>query len=299
MENDVSKKVNNNIRQIIETVVVTFILGQGIHYFSQFFRSKYFAWLKTLTVDEGMNHILMYAGHIIFLVVMLWYAWCVKNDRKYILSFAKGKLSRNFKCALLGAITGFAMMAMCVFAASLNGNLEIHPAAYVNVSLFLLAFLAVWLQSSTEEIESRGFVFGRMYGEGVPVITAAAVSGFFFSFLHVSSPGYGLIPFTTILLIGILFALSVYYFGSIWFACMLHTMWNFSQDFIFGLPDSGLPSSVSIFNTTVKGSGFFYDATFGIEGSLMAILVTIIVTIIVVIVGKRVRKLRDIEENNG
>lgn len=190
------------------------------------------------------------------------------------------------------------MMGICVFAASVNGNLEIRPSASVNIPLFLFAAFAVLLQSSTEEIESRGFVFGKMNGEGVPVVTAAAVSAFYFAFFHATNPGFGLLPFAVIFSSGMLFALSVYYFRNIWFTFTVHMMWNFSQDFIFGLPDSGIQSAVSVFNTTVKGSSFFYDEVFGIEGSPMAILVMAVTCVIVVIVGRRVQASRNSKENN-
>ena len=67
-------------------------------------------------------------------------------------------------------------------------------------------------------------------------------------------------------------------------------MWNFTQDFIFGLPDSGKPAAVSIFNTTVSSSSFFYDKDFGIEGSLMAILVNATVCVIVLLIGNYLKR---------
>ena len=33
-------------------------------------------------------------------------------------------------------------------------------------------------------------------------------------------------------------------------------VWNYTQDFLFGLPDSGKPAAVSVFSTEVQGSGF-------------------------------------------
>ncbi|MBQ6400659.1 MAG: hypothetical protein IJI20_00085 [Firmicutes bacterium] len=58
--------------------------------------------------------------------------------------------------------------------------------------------------------------------------------------------------------------------------------------FIFGLPDSGTPAAVSIMSSTVQGSGFFYDRTFGIEGSWMAIIVNIAACVVVALIGRRI-----------
>ena len=85
-------------------------------------------------------------------------------------------------------------MGICVFAAASNGNLESRPASVVNILVFVFAFLAVLIQATIEEIESRAFVFGKMNGEGVPLIPAAMISAFFFAYLHAANPGFGLLP---------------------------------------------------------------------------------------------------------
>lgn len=286
----------SRFRSSIETAVTVFVLGYGLHYIGYFLRQRYFNLLEGLAVDEGIAHVLMYLGHVIFLAILLLYALAVRKDRKYILSFAKGRLSHNAMYALAGIVTGFVLMGICVFAAASNGNLEIRPAAAVRIPLFVFAFFAVLIQATVEEIESRAFVFGKMKEEGVPLIPASVISAFFFAYLHAANPGFGWLPLTSIFVVGALYALSYYYFGTIWFCCTAHMMWNFTQDFIFGLPDSGKPAVVSLFNTTVNGSGFFYDETFGIEGSYMAILVNALTCIAVVVIGRSVRKRRSTGE---
>lgn len=286
----------SHFRSVAETAVTVFVLGYGLHYIGYFLRKRYFDLLEGSAADESIAHVLMYLGHVIFLAILLLYALAVRKDRKYILSFTRGRLGYNIKNALAGIVTGFVLMGICVFAAASNGNLEIRPAASVRITVFVFAFFAVLIQATVEEIESRAFVFGKMNDEGVPLIPAAVISAFFFSCLHAANPGFGWLPLTSIFVVGVLYALSYYYFGTIWFCCTAHMMWNFTQDFIFGLPDSGKPAVASLFNTTVNGSGFFYDETFGIEGSYMAILVNILACIAVVVIGKAVRKRRGTEE---
>ena len=281
---------HESLRSIIEKAVIVFVLGYGLHYFGYFIRTRYFGLLETLSIDEGISHVLLYLGHVVFLSVMFLYAWAVKNDRKYFFSFAKGKLSRNFKFALIGAIVGFVQMGICISAAVLNGDLQVIPAAVVKIPVFIFAIIAVFIQASTEEIESRGFVFGKMNCEGVPIVTAAVISSFFFSYLHMTNPGYGWIPLLCLFTAAMFYVLSYYYFKTIWFSCMAHMMWNFAEDFIFGLPNSGRPAAVSLFNTVVKNSSFFYDESFGIEGSFMAIMVNVLSCVAVVLIGRYIRK---------
>ncbi|MBQ3334869.1 MAG: hypothetical protein IJG85_04685 [Eubacteriaceae bacterium] len=65
---------------------------------------------------------------------------------------------------------------------------------------------------------------------------------------------------------------------------MFHTAWNYSQSIIFGLPNSGVLSSCSIFilDTETARSGFFYDPAFGVEGSPGAILILALVIAVVI-----------------
>ncbi len=273
----------------IEKAVTVFVLGYGLHYFAYFLRARYFTWLGDQPLDEGIAHALGYLGHTFFLAVLLLYALAVKKDRKYILAFCEGKPSRNLKFALLGALTGFLMMGICIFSAAVHGDLSIHFSSGMAVPVFMLSLFAVLLQASVEEIESRAFVFGKMHREGVPLWPAILVSAIFFSYLHAANPGFGLLPLLSIFVVGILYALSYHYFGTIWFTCTAHMMWNFTQDFIFGLPDSGKPAAVSVFSSAVQGSGFFYDKDFGIEGSWMAILVNLAACILVILAGRRMR----------
>jgi len=107
-------KEKSNAAVVMEKIVMVFVLGYGLHYLGYFLRIRYFNFLEATVSDEGVSHILMYLGHTIFLIIMLLYAWAVRKDRKYILSFSSGKLSRNLLFALYGAVFGFAMMGICV-----------------------------------------------------------------------------------------------------------------------------------------------------------------------------------------
>ncbi|MBQ3281149.1 MAG: CPBP family intramembrane metalloprotease [Eubacterium sp.] len=272
-------------RSVLATIATVFVLGYGLHYLGYFLRVRYFNWLDTLQLDEGLAHSLGYLGHVIFLIIMVIYALMVKQDRKYVFSFCRGPALRNLKYAVIGAVTGFAMMGICIGAAAMNGDLVIGFAPNANYGLFAIAALCVFVQASVEEIEGRGFVFGKMNAEGVPTLVAVLVSSFYFSYLHSTNPGFGLLPLISLLIIGIFYALSYYYFGTLWFAMTAHMMWNFTQDFIFGLPDSGKPAVDSILSTTVNSSSFFYDKTFGIEGSKMALIVNGLACLVVFLIG--------------
>ena len=283
-------KTGKKLPAWVETALVTFILGYGLHYLGNFIRARYFNLIPLFNLNPGMSHVLEYLGHLVILCPYIIYGLVVKEDSRYIFDvFSKDK-KQNLKYSLLGGLAGLVMMGVCILAAVLNGNLEINKGTGAGAPLFIIALFAVLIQASTEEIESRSFVFGRMKDNGVPIKAALIISSFFFSYLHAANPGFGFLPLMSIFVVGILYALSYHYFGNLCFACMAHMMWNYTQDFIFGLPDSGKPAAASIFSSTVNGSSFFYDEVFGIEGSYMSILVNIICIVLIIVIGKKLQQ---------
>ena len=56
-------------------------------------------------------------------------------------------------------------------------------------------------------------------------------------------------------------SLMVYYMDSLWCAFAVHTAWNFTQNILFGLPNSGInvPYSVFKLNAATARDSFAYN----------------------------------------
>ena len=281
---------NCNIKSVIKTIVIVFFLAYGLHYFGYFLRARYYNFVGKLSLSEGVTHVFMYLGHLVYLLVYIFYIWIVKEDRKYFLSAFRESAGKNIIKALSGAMIGFCLMGICILAASAHGDIKVGAASGTNYLLFIFALIAVFIQASIEEVETRGFVFGKLTDEGVPLKWSVVASSFFFAYIHATNPGFGFLPLLSIFVVGLQYVLIYYYFGNLWITFAAHAMWNFTQDFIFGLPDSGKPAAVSILNTTVSGSSFFYDKDFGIEGSIMAILVNAAACVLVFVIGNYLKR---------
>ncbi len=66
----------------------------------------------------------------------------------------------------------------------------------------------------------------------------------------------------------------VRYLDSIWLTMGAHTAWNLTQNIIFGLPNSGTPSTWSVFSLVgAQSNGIAYDTAFGVEGSVLAVAI--------------------------
>ncbi len=188
-----------NKKKLLEVLVITLFLTYGIHYFGYFIRVRYFNLLAPLIeTNPGLYSIFRYLGHLIFWGMFAIYCFAVKGERKYFEAFLPGKGNNKISKLFIGMLIGFAMNAICVFGAVLHGDITISGTKSFNVGLFILAFFAVLIQASQEELESRVFFFGKLKEGGFPFGAAMILSGTFFAYLHATNPGFGIIPFISL-----------------------------------------------------------------------------------------------------
>ena len=91
--------------------------------------------------------------------------------------------------------------------------------------------------------------------------------------------------------IGIIFSLIVYYYNSLWAAMCFHTLWNYTQNILLGLPNSGLVPSQSLFRLNSGAvSSLWYDTAFGLEGGIAPILFWPVLTAVIILLLCRSRK---------
>ena len=107
---------------------------------------------------------------------------------------------------------------------------------------------------------------------------ALIVSSLAFGLLHVSNPAFGVLPFINLVLFGLGTALYRVYVDAdlLWGVFAIHTIWNWLQQVVFGLPNSGITSvpDQALFTVTPNTSlpSLFWGGGFGPEGTLAASL---------------------------
>jgi uncharacterized protein len=60
--------------------------------------------------------------------------------------------------------------------------------------------------------------------------------------------------------------------GNLWFAIGLHTAWDFAEDFLYSVPDSGLRATGPLLNSTVHGPRWLTGGAVGPEGSVFTFI---------------------------
>jgi hypothetical protein len=170
------------------------------------------------------------------------------------------------------------MNLLCAFIAMLNGDIHITFDSFRPIS-FLFVFLAVLIQSGAEELICRVFVYQRMMRRYGSPVFAVLVNAAFFSLLHLGNDGVSFLPLLNIFIYGLLFSAMVIWMDSPWAAMAAHASWNFCQNILLGLPNSGnvLPYSVFKLEAAAATDSFAYSTAFGLEGAITASITLLVV----------------------
>lgn len=246
-----------------------------------------------------MTAILYLADFGIWILCLVWFFR--KNNRYLFAKITSRQSGNRITMLLLGIVIGAVANGVCIFAASLHGDIHVEYDTFKPLHLFIL-FVCVFIQSSAEELVCRIYLYNKLlnrYNASVAII----LSSLFFAFLHIGNDNVNIIALIDLFFFGLVAALTVYYFNGIWCAFTIHTAWNYTQNIVFGLPNSGMESGFSIFtlDTEAASDSFFYNAGFGVEGTVFAVIVEIMTCLLIVGWGRNRERKRMVllESNQG
>ena len=239
----------------------------------------------------------MYAPTIMSILGLIFYLHLTKQKNQFIIdSFRLGYKGNSIKSLVMGLLVGFIMNFFGIAAALIHGDIKLYlDFAITQIPFFLFALVCVFVQSTSEELWCRGFLYERL-ALGYPLWVAVVINGLLFAALHLGNDGMGAIPFLNILICGFSFSLAKWYTGSIWFPMGVHTMWNFTQNFLFGLPNSGLVSETSVFKLDAASSSLIYDHVFGVEGGIPGVLADLTLGLIFLYLGYKKGRLHELTD---
>lgn len=169
------------------------------------------------------------------------------------------------------------MLLGCVLFATIIGLLALTGHYHYLGSALLPGLVAAFVTTVTpavlEELLFRGFLFRVVQSIGGTWI-AIAISALLFGALHAANPHATIVSSLAIALeAGVLLAAAYAATGRLWLAIGIHIGWNFTQGSIFGVPVSGIQATPSLFRGTISGPDFLTGGPFGLEASLLSVLV--------------------------
>jgi len=106
-------------------------------------------------------------------------------------------------------------------------------------------------------------------------IATVITSGLFFA-AHISNGGEDWLGLVLVFLGGLLFVLALWRTGSLWWGIGFHMAWDWSQSFLYGVPDSGALVQGRMFATHAVGNPLLSGGTVGPEGSVLCVPVILL-----------------------
>ena len=197
----------------------------------------------------------------------------------------------NWLLLLFGILIGFGLNGLCILIAWLNKDIDLYFDSFRPLPLVFI-FITVFIQSSAEELICRGYLFQKLRKSYQKPAVAIVGNSLLFAILHLGNEGVTVLSLLNIFLVGMFCSLVVYYMDSLWCAFAIHTAWNFTQNILFGLPNSGVvvPFSVFKLDASTAQNSFAYNVGFGIEGTIVADVVFLLGCVILFLWGKKYGK---------
>jgi len=235
-------------------------------------------------------------GSVLFFLLVC----ALTKKNRFMLDIVKPtKDGRSMSMLGMGILLGFLTNFFCILLALLHGDIKLYlDFSAAQIPMMLFAFISVFFQSTSEELWCRGFLYERI-NIHYPLWFAVLVNGVLFGLLHSFNPGVTVLAIADITICGIAYSLLRWYSGSIWTCFGIHTMWNFTQNFLFGLPNSGLVSEASVFHLDAANgiSNLIYSYEFGVEGALPAVFIDLLLAVVILLLAKRDGRLGELFES--
>jgi hypothetical protein len=195
---------------------------------------------------------------------------------------------------LVGAVWGVAALSLLVgtlralhlvsFDAQLDHGWQIFGWGGAQ----LIGFLFVGL---LEEYLFRGYLqftltrglvglanlISRPHARSIAFWMATVITSGLFFLAHTGNTGEDKLGLLLVFLAGVSFVVALWRTGSLWWAIGFHMAWDWSQSFLYGVPDSGLIVQGRLFATHAMGNPLLSGGADGPEGSVFCIPILLLV----------------------
>jgi membrane protease YdiL (CAAX protease family) len=243
---------------------------------------------------------------ILFLATLLatWIMSKIERRRNSVYGLGGQRKLPHF---FAGLAWGVACLSLLVFSLWKTGLLVIDSRLLFGSSV--LRYGAIWLigyllVALCEEYLTRGYLlftltrglagmytllFKTRHSKTLAFWTAALTLSILFGYAHKSNPGESPIGELSASLASLVFCLSLWRTGSLWWAIGFHASWDWAQSFLYGVADSGTMAQHHLLATHPVGKPFLSGGATGPEGSLFIIAILSLITVIILFTLPRTR----------
>lgn len=232
----------------------------------------------------------------IFAIIVLLSVIMAAIERRRFTAYGLGG-QRPFGRFFIGAVWGLIAVALLVgalrllhlvvFDAQLDHGWQILRWGAAQFVLFLLVGLFEeylfrgYLQFTlTRGLVGLGNLISRTHARCIAFWTASLITAALFFLAHTGNSGEDAVGLLLVFLAGVAFVVALWRTGSLWWAIGFHTAWDWSQSFLYGVPDSGTLIQGRLFATHAIGNPFLSGGTDGPEGSVFCIPILLLVIVV-------------------
>jgi hypothetical protein len=186
---------------------------------------------------------------------------------------------------LSGLVWGFVAISALVLTLWKLGNAALGPGsmpasqALADAAMWGAAFL---LTGFFEESLFRGYVQFTLT-RGIGFWWGALLVASAFGLTHTMNEGESLVGLASVVGVGLVFCLSLWYTGSLWWAVGFHAAWDWGQSYFYGTADSGMVAQGHLLQEHPVGSVLGSGGATGPEGSVLILPLLLMVTIAMVL----------------
>jgi membrane protease YdiL (CAAX protease family) len=181
-----------------------------------------------------------------------------------------------------GLVWGFVALSVFVFVLwkarllAFDGEL-LHGSAILKYALgWGLMFLIV---AFFEESTLRGYLQFTLT-RGIGFWWGALLLSLLFGFGHGTNPGETPVGLFSAAGIGLVFCISLWYTGSLWWAVGFHASWDWAESYFYGTSDSGMVIRGHLLGEHPIGSLLWSGGATGPEGSILILALIVIIALL-------------------
>jgi hypothetical protein len=202
----------------------------------------------------------------------------------------------NFLAGVAWGVTCLSLLILTLWKTGLlviDGRLLFGSDILHYGAIWLLSFLLVAL---LEEYLSRGYLqytltrglaglyrwaFKTPHSAALGFWTSAVILSILFGLGHSHNPGESPIGLLSAGLAAMVFCLSLWRTGSLWWAIGFHASWDWAQSFLYGVADSGAMVQHRLLATHPVGKPILSGGATGPEGSIFIVAILALVCLII------------------
>jgi hypothetical protein len=248
--------------------------------------------------DIPVTPSLFIGASIAFLVTLLvtWIMSKIEQRPNSVYGLGGSRKLPNFLAGLAWGVTCLSLLVLTLWKAgflAIDSRLLFGSDILRYGAIWLLSFLLVGL---LEEYLSRGYIqytltrglaslyqwaFRTRQSVALGFWTSAVIVSCLFGLGHSSNPGESPIGLLSAGLASMVFCLSLWRTGSLWWAIGFHAAWDWSQSFLYGVADSGTMVQHHLLATHPVGKPILSGGATGPEGSIFVVAILALVSLII------------------